>query len=411
MRYKNIYKYVFLLVFTLSSIASFSQSKKQQELEERRQELRREIKQINDLLFKNQSQKKSQTSLIEDLSYKVSVRQNLIKITNQQANLLTREINTNQKKITELREELKILKDNYAKMIVTSYKSKSEQSRIMFLLSSSNFQQAYKRVQYINQYAEYQKEQGEAIKIKTAQLQDTNKDLLRQKADKQKLIDENRVAQRELEAELKQQQSLMASINKNLNNYTSQIREKQREADKIDREIEKIIREAIAESNKKKGATTATASKGFALTPEDKILADNFVSSKGKLPWPVEKGVVKLRYGKQPHPVVKTVMIQSNGVRIATEEHAPIRAVFNGKVLAVQAIKHGNLSVLIQHGNYVTVYKNLSKVYVKKGDNVTTKQEIGQVFTNPSNKETILSFSIFKESTTQNPADWIYKMW
>ena len=410
MRYKNIYKYVFLLVFTLSSIASFSQSKKQQELEERRQELRREIKQINDLLFKNQSQKKSQTSLIEDLSYKVSVRQNLIKITNQQANLLTREINTNQKKITELREELKILKDNYAKMIVTSYKSKSEQSRIMFLLSSSNFQQAYKRVQYINQYAEYQKEQGEAIKIKTAQLQDTNKDLLRQKEDKQKLIDENRVAQRELEAELKQQQSLMASINKNLNNYTSQIREKQREADKIDREIEKIIREAIAESNKKKGATTATASKGFALTPEDKILADNFVSSKGKLPWPVEKGVVKLRYGKQPHPVVKTVMIQSNGVRIATEEHAPIRAVFNGKVLAVQAIKHGNLSVLIQHGNYVTVYKNLSKVYVKKGDNVTTKQEIGQVFTNPSNKETILSFSIFKESTTQNPADWIYKM-
>lgn len=410
MRYKNNYKYVFLLVFTLSSIASFSQSKKQQELEERRQELRREIKQINDLLFKNQSQKKSQTSLIEDLSYKVSVRQNLIKITNQQANLLTREINANQKKITELREELKILKDNYAKMIVTSYKSKSEQSRIMFLLSSSNFQQAYKRVQYINQYAEYQKEQGEAIKIKTAQLQDTNKDLLRQKADKQKLIDENRVAQRELETELKQQQSLMASINKNLNNYTSQIREKQREADKIDREIEKIIREAIAESNKKKGATTATASKGFALTPEDKILADNFVSSKGKLPWPVEKGVVKLRYGKQPHPVVKTVTIQSNGVRIATEEHAPIRAVFNGKVLAVQAIKHGNLSVLIQHGNYVTVYKNLSKVYVKKGDNVTTKQEIGQVFTNPSNKETILSFSIFKESATQNPADWIYKM-
>ena len=410
MRQKITFKYIFLLVFTLSSIGGFSQSKKQQELEERRQELRREIKQINDLLFKNQSQKKSQTSLIEDLSYKVSVRQNLIKITNQQANLLTREINANQKKITELREELKILKDNYAKMIVTSYKSKSEQSRIMFLLSSSNFQQAYKRVQYINQYAEYQKEQGEAIKIKTAQLQDTNKDLLRQKTDKQKLIDENRVAQRELETELKQQQSLMASINKNLNNYTSQIREKQREADKIDREIEKIIREAIAESNKKKGATTATASKGFALTPEDKILADNFVSSKGKLPWPVEKGVVKLRYGKQPHPVVKTVMIQSNGVRIATEEHAPIRAVFNGKVLAVQAIKHGNLSVLIQHGNYVTVYKNLSKVYVKKGDNVTTKQEIGQVFTNPSNKETILSFSIFKESATQNPADWIYKM-
>ncbi|MCX7551370.1 murein hydrolase activator EnvC family protein [Xanthomarina sp. F2636L] len=410
MRQKNTFKYIFLLVFTFSSVVGFSQSKKQQELEERRQELRREIKQINDLLFKNKSEKKSQTSLIEDLSYKVSVRRNLIKITNQQANLLTREINTNQKKITELRDELQTLKDNYAKMIVTSYKSKSEQSRVMFLLSSSNFQQAYKRVQYINQYAEYQKEQGESIKIKTAELQETNKALLKQKEDKQKLIDENRVAQRELEVELKQQESLMASINKNLNNYTSQIRQKQSEADKIDREIEKIIREAIAASNKTKGKTTTTTSTGFALTPEDKLLASNFVSSKGKLPWPVEKGIVKLRYGKQPHPVVKTVMIQSNGVRIATEEGAPIRAVFNGKVLAVQAIKHGNLSVLIQHGNYVTVYKNLSKVYVKKGDNVSTKQEIGQVFTNPSNKETQLNFSIFKDSSTQNPADWIYKM-
>ncbi|GGG36230.1 murein hydrolase activator EnvC family protein [Bizionia arctica] len=412
MGYKNILKYLFLLVFTLSSFVGFSQSKKQQELEERRQELSREIKQINDLLFKNKSQKKSQTSLIEDISYKVSVRQNLIKVTNQQANLLTREINTNQKKITELRDELQTLKDNYAKMIVTSYKSKSEQSRVMFLLSSSNFQQAYKRVQYINQYAAYQKEQGEAIKIKTVQLQETNTALLKQKEDKQKLINDNRVAQKALESDLQEQQSLMTSINKNLNNYTAQIRQKQNEADKIDREIEKIIRDAIAESNKKKGApaTSSAASTGFALTPEDKILADNFVSSKGKLPWPVEKGVVKLRYGKQPHPVVTSVMIQSNGVRIATEEGAPIRAVFNGKVLAVQAIKHGNLSVLIQHGNYVTVYKNLSKVYVKKGDNVTTKQEIGQVFTNPSNKETILSFSIFKDSATQNPADWIFKM-
>nr|WP_109680885.1 peptidoglycan DD-metalloendopeptidase family protein [Xanthomarina spongicola] len=409
MMHKNTYTYLLLLVFLLSSIVGFSQSKKQQELEERRQELRLEIQRINNLLFKNKSEKKSQTSLIEDLNYKVSVRQNLIKVTNQQANLLTREINTNQKKITELRDELQTLKDNYAKMIVTSYKSKSEQSRVMFLLSSSNFQQAYKRVQYINQYAEYQKEQAETIKIKTEELQETNAALLKQKEDKQKLIDENRIAQRELEVELKQQESLMASINKNLNNYTAQIREKQREADKIDREIEKIIREAIASSNKSAGKTT-TASSGFALTPEDKLLADNFVSSKGKLPWPVEKGVVKLRYGKQPHPVVRTVMIQSNGVRIATEESAPVRAVFNGKVLAVQAIKHGNLSVLIQHGNYVTVYKNLSKVYVKKGDNVTTKQEIGQVFTNPSNKETILSFSIFKESATQNPADWIYKM-
>ena len=207
----------------------------------------------------------------------------------------------------------------------------------------------------------------------------------------------------------------MSQVKQKESKYKKQIKQFHSEESRIDAQIDKLIRDAIAASNKKAGgsestATSSTSKATFTLTAEAKELASKFTSNKGSLPWPVEKGYVSTYYGKQPHPVVKTVMIQSNGVRIATEENAPIRAVFNGKVLAVQAIKHGNLSVLIQHGNYVTVYKNLSKVYVKKGDNVTTKQEIGQVFTNPSNKETILSFSIFKESATQNPAEWIYKM-
>lgn len=398
-----------LIVLFLTTSLCFAQSKKQLELEERRQELRNEIKQINDLLFKDKSKKKSQTTLIEDLNYRVSVRKNLILVTNQQANLLTREINDNQNKISELRDELQTLKDNYAKMIVTSYKSKSEQSRVMFLLSSTNFKQAYKRIQYLNQYANYQKEQGEAIKIKTAELQETNIALLKQKEDKQKLIEDNRVAQRELEKELDQQRELMAAINKNLKSYTAQIREKQREADKIDREIEKIIREAIAASNKKAG-NSSTTSTNFALTPEAKALAKDFVSNKGKLSWPVEKGVVKVRYGKQPHPVVKSVTIQSNGVRIATEKNADVRAIFNGEVMRIITSKNGNPTVLIQHGNYISAYSNMAKIFVKKGDKVSTKEVIGQVFTNPSNGETMLNFSIFKETKTVNPAEWIYKM-
>tara|TARA_R110002012_G_scaffold283090_2_gene473121 strand:- start:69160 stop:70386 length:1227 start_codon:yes stop_codon:yes gene_type:complete len=401
--------YFLITGFLLISVLGFSQSKKQQELEERRQALRTEIKQINELLFKDKTKQKSQISLIEDVNYRVNVRKNLIQVTNQQANLLTREINDNQNKITELRDELETLKASYAKMIETSYKSKSEQSRVMFLLSSTNFKQAYKRVQYLNQYANYQKEQGESIKTKTAELQETNTDLLRQKADKQKLIDENRVAQRELEKELVQHRELMASINKNLTNYTAQIRKKQSEADKIDREIEKIIREAIAASNKKAGKTT-TASSGFALTPEAAALAKDFVSNKGKLLWPVEKGVVKVRYGKQPSPLVPSVMIQSTGVRIATEKNAQVRAVFNGEVLRVISSKNGNPTLLIQHGNYITAYSNMAKIYVKKGDKVTTKQPVGEVFTNPANGETILSFSVFKETKTVNPAEWIYRM-
>lgn len=405
---KHIYKPYLIIVLLVCGISIHAQSNKQQELENRRQELQREIQQINMLLFQGKKEQKSILSRVEDLDYKVIVRQNLIRITNQQVNLLTREINNNQKNITNLRDKLKLLKEKYAAMVVKSYKSKSEQSKVMFLLSSINFQQAYKRLQYIKQYANYQKKQGEEIKVKTLVLQELNKDLLKQKKNKQKLIDENRLAKNELKKELKQHESLMISIKKNLNKYTSQIRTKQREADKIDKEIEKIISAAMANSNKKAGKSTS--SKTFALTAEEEILAANFISNKGKLPWPVEKGVVKLRYGNQRSPIDRTIPIKSNGVRIATNKGEKVRAVFEGKVLRIITPKNGNNTVLIQHGNYITIYKNLTRIYVENGDKVKTKQFIGEVLTNRASGETILSFNIYKDGKFQNPAHWIYKM-
>jgi septal ring factor EnvC (AmiA/AmiB activator) len=393
----------------LSSISVNSQSQKQQELEEKRQQLQKEIEQINTLLFTNKKKEKSVISLVEDLNYKVNVRKNLIKVTNDQANLLTREINSNQKEISNLRNQLKLLKEDYASMIVKSYKSKSDQSKVMFLLSSNNFKQAYKRLQYIKQYADYQKEQGEKIKEKTEKLQELNNSLVRQKADKQKLIEQNRAAKNRLDEEVKEHNVLMASIRKNLSSYASQIKQKQQEADRIDREIDRLIREAIAASNKKAGNTTSTSS-GYALTAEAKLLAANFEANKGKLPWPVEKGVVKLGYGKQPSPIDRTVTIESNGVRIATEEGSKVRAVFDGEVSGIVIIKNANPAIIIRHGNYFSIYKNLSKIYVKQGDMVTTKQVIGEVFTNKTNGETILGFGINKNANTENPANWVYKM-
>ncbi|WP_111308781.1 murein hydrolase activator EnvC family protein [Confluentibacter sediminis] len=408
--YKNIIKLPVLLIALLSSVFVFSQNNKQAELEARRQELRREIQKISQLQAENKSKQKSQLSLIQDFNYKISVINNLIKVTNQQTNLLTRDINNNQKKITNLRNELKGLKEDYAAMIVKSYKSKNQQSRIMFLLSSDDFKQAYKRLQYIKQYSNHQKEQGEAIKVKTQELQQVNKNLLNQKKNKQDLIAENRELQKTLEKERSDHQDLMTAIKKNINLFTAQIREKQREAERIDREIENIIKAAIVSSNKKAGNTTATSSTSFALTAEEKVLAASFVSNKGKLPWPVEKGYVTLGYGTQPSPIDKSVMIQSNGVRIATEKGAKARAVFNGEVYRIVFIKNANPFVMIRHGNYFTAYKNLSKVYVKEGDKVTTKQPIGEVFTNSIDGETVLSFIVFKEAKTENPNSWIYKM-
>ena len=397
------------LMFLLLGITSAqAQNNKKDQLEARRIELRNEIKKINSLLFSNQNKKKDQTALIEDLNYKLSVTNNLIKVTNQQANLLTRSINNNQKEISQLRDELTILKENYAKTIQKSYKNKSEQSRVMFLLSSDNFRQAYKRLQYMNQYAKVQKQQAEDIKVKAKKLQDLNLDLVKQKEEKDKLIAENKVIQNQLEADRKQHQSIMAEIKKDLNKYAAQIKEKQREAAKIDEEIDRIIKAEIAKSNKKAGKTS-TYESGFALTAEAKLVAADFLNNKGKLPWPVEKGIVKLRYGKQRSPINPSVEIQSSGVRIATEKDAKVRAVFKGKVLAVMVQKKSNPVVLIQHGNYITAYGNLKTVYVKKGEQISTKQQIGEVFTD-SDGQTLLKFSVYKNNASQNPAEWVYKM-
>jgi len=398
---------VLLLMFMLH-LSSFSQSKKQQELEERRRELQREIQQIGSLLFEGKKEQKSVVSVVEDLNFKIQVRTNLISITNQQTNLLTREINSNQTKISKLRLKLKALKADYAKMIVKSYKSRSDQSKLMFLLSSTTFQQAYKRLQYIKQYADYQKRQAELIKTETTKMQQLNIELVTQKKNKQALIDANKKAKSVLDTERAQQESLIKEIKNNLTQFTAQIKAKQRESNKIDKEIRKIIQAAIAASNKKAGKSTTR--KVFSLTPEQKVLAANFTSNKGKLPWPVTNGVVKLRYGNNPSPIDPSLTIKSNGVRIATSKGGQVRAVFDGVVQGIMTPKNGNNTIMIRHGNYITIYKNLSKFYVNKGDTVTTKQTIGEVITNKASGESILSFGIYKDSSTEDPSTWIYRL-
>ncbi len=398
---------ILVLGFLLSSLTIFAQSDKQKKLEAKRQQILKEMKQINALLFTKKKEEKSEITLIEDLNYKVSVRKNLIRITNEQANLLTREINANQKEITSLREQLQELKDDYAAMVVKSYKSKSEQSRIMFLLSSDNFKQAYKRLRYIKQYANYQKEQGELIKAKTKALQELNIQLSKQKEDKQKLIEENRAAKRQLEKELKQREVLMASIKSDMSKYTAQIKKKKQEADRLDKEINRLIREAIAASNKEAGNKTSTGK--FVLTPEAQKLASSFEANKGRLGWPVSRGVIKAKYGKGRSLTDSSVEVNNPGIKIATTTNAEVKAVFNGEVSQILIIKRGNPAIMIRHGNYLSIYTNLSKIYVKKGDKIKTGQVIGQVFTNKTNGETLLGFRIYKNNQKLNPQYWLSK--
>lgn len=402
------FSFILFIFLAIGSSNANAQSQRQQELEEKRRELQQEIREITKLLFAGKKEKKSVVSAVEDLNYKISVRKNLIRITNQQANLLTREINANQDEISTRRVKLKALKQAYADMIVKSYKNRARDNKLMFLLSSSSFQQAYRRLQYIKQYADYQRQQAEIIKVETKQLQLLNQDLLVKKKDKQKLVGENKAAKLILDKELKDQQAFIESIQKNLVKFSAQIKDKQKASEKLDKEIRKLIREAIAASNKKAGKSVK--SRTFSMTPEQKVLAANFTANKGKLPWPVASGVVKMRFGTNPSPIDPGIKIKSNGVRIATNKGEPVRAVFDGVVQGVMTPKNGNNTIMIRHGNYITVYKNLSKFYVNKGDKVTTKQVLGEVITNKASGESILSFGIYKDSAIQNPSIWVYKL-
>lgn len=385
----------------------WTQDNRQEKLRQQRKQLQQEIKQINNLLFSNTKKKKSALNEVEDLAVKINLRKRLIRVTNEEANRLTQQINVNQRTIGRQRKELDDLKMDYADMIRYSYASKSGQSRLMFLFSSESFLQAYKRFQYLKQYATFRKKQGLLIAEKTQTLQALNKTLLAQKLRKEALIKENRLAQNSLSEERLEQKELVTSLKKRERSLESQIRKKQKQIAAYDKEIERLIRAAIAASNKAAGKGKAAV---FTLTPEAQLIGKNFTANKGKLPWPVEQGVVTLRFGTQTHPVVKTTKIQSNGVSIATPDNAEVRAVFKGKVMQVFSFKGSNPGVLIQHGNYITSYSNLAAVYVKKGQTVEAKEAIGKVFTHPNTGKTELKFSVFQNTTPINPKGWLYRL-
>jgi septal ring factor EnvC (AmiA/AmiB activator) len=398
-----------VLLFSLGTETVLSQTtaKRQQELEAQRLRLKKEIKQINNLLFSNKETRKNVVTEVEDLQVKLNVREELIKVTNAQVNLLTRKINLNQRNISSQRKELEELKADYAKMIQYSYASKSLQNRLMFLFSSESFLQAYKRIQYLKQYTQYRRKQGVAIGEKTLLLQKLNKTLIEEKSKKVTLVNENKTVQEQLKKERINQQSLIKSLKLKAQNLSAQISKKEQQARAIDQEIDRLIREAIAASNKAAGKSSK---KTFELTPEAKLIAANFEANRGRLPWPLEKGIVVQGFGRQKHPVVKTTTIQSNGVTIATSPSSKVRAVFKGEVMSVVTFKGSNPSVLIRHGNYITVYKNLGKLYVKKGDKVQAKEPIGEVFTNENTGKTEVQFSIFNNVKALNPKGWIYEM-
>ena len=408
----------FLLLFALV----VSAQTEQQKLEKRKAQIQREIVENQEKLDKMRNQEKSITTQIEIQKDKIRLKEKLINTTEKQTRLLNDDLYLTQLKINKLKRELEVIKEDYAEMISKSYKSRSVRSRAMFLLSSENFLQAYKRAQYMKQYASYRKAQGEEIRIKTDKLVEYNTHIEKQKVEKQKLLRENEKERSELLKEKQDQEVLVNSIQKDRKKIAAQIKKQQQESRGIDRKIDRLIQKAIDEANRKAALAAAKASPAKAsavkakvaespskivLTPEAKVIADNFRSNKGSLNWPVERGFISLKYGDQPHPLHKSLIVHNSGLEITTEDGGSARAVFGGEVISVIVISPVNKAVIIQHGDYFTIYQNLSSVNVGKGEKVRIKQNLGKIRTNGDSGKTTLKFLIKQNNVYINPETWL----
>lgn len=418
-------KFIISLILVFMTSFSWGQLSQQEKLEQRKAEILKEINEKENQLQNIKSKEKTVVKQLSLQTEKIKLKESLIRTTEKQTKILSNDIYINQLTINRLNRELVVLKEDYANMILKSYKSRSEQSRAMFLLSSQNFLQAYKRAQYMKQYASYRKMQGEEISSKTKELVNYTDKISVQKSAKQQLIAENEKEKQALLKEKQVQQEIAKSIKKDKKQIVAEIKKKQQETKAIDRQIEKLIRDAIASANKKTATATAkanpkttsaaatkateTATK-IVLTAEGKIVSDNFKANRGKLPWPVEKGFISLGYGDQPHPVYKTLVVHNSGIEITTDQGSNARAVFGGEVVSVMMLSPVNKAVMIQHGDYFTVYQNLSNVTVSKGDKVTIKQNIGKIRTNGDSGKTVLKFTISQNTTYNNPTGWLYNM-
>lgn len=401
-------KIIFAILLLSITVGHAQDEERQRKLEAEKERLQEEIRQQEKLLQSQKKKEKSVVNVVVQQTTKINLQQKLINTTAKQAKVLGNSMYINQVKVNQLKKDLVILKEDYAEMIVKSYKSRSEQSKAMFLLSSENFLQAYKRAQYMKQYSNFRRMQGEEIKSKTAELEQFNNKLSVQKQEKVKLIVEGEKEKQELEKAKQEQQVLLKSIKKDKGKIIADIKKKQKEAKAIERQIERLIREAIAAANKKVGNTTNTTT--FVLTPEAKELANDFKSNHGRLPWPVEKGLLTKKFGKQPSPLEPSIIIESSGIEISSEKGAKARSVFTGEVSDVQMAPNGTATIMVRHGDYTTTYSNIGKIFVRKGDKVTTKQSLGEVYFNPVTGKAVLKFLIFQNTTKLNPQSWIMNM-
>lgn len=442
--------FIFLLCFFVFSNLHFAQtgSKSKKDLESKKKRINDEINEINSMLKETKANKRSSLGALVNINLKLEKRQDLINTINAQLNALNKEIKDNENKSQILKDNLEKLKSDYARMILFAQRNQDSYTKLMFVFASSDFNQAYSRLKYFQQYSDFRKKQaGEIISTQTLLLANLN-ELKAQRHEKNVLLGTEQVEKQNLSKEKGEQEQVLTELQQKEKELKAELEKKKQETIQLQLAIKKLIAEEIKrkiEEAKAKAASDAVAAKKAKeakdkkekdtkkvkntttektvttpvkvktesnimpeLTEETEALSADFANNRGKLPWPVVKGLICESYGEHEHPAIKGFMISNNGVEICANKGAQVRAVFDGEVTGIAISPTGGKLVIIRHGEYLSVYTNLGDVLVKTGQKVTVKQIIGTVLFNEDEGKNSINLQIWKGQKTMDPGGWLY---
>jgi septal ring factor EnvC (AmiA/AmiB activator) len=392
-----------------------------QELERQRKAVLEDIELTSRLLNETSASAKNSLNRLNLLSQQLLSRKKMLALLGQEIAAIDTKIKTMSNDINVLDKDLAKTKDNYAKSMQNQQQEhRTAQYKMLLILSAENLSQSYRRMRYLREYSGWQKEEAGRIVKKQEDIAHRKAELEASRKEKQELLAQREQENKKLEEEEKLQQKEVRDIGRKQKDLQKQLQEKQKQANALNRQIENLITEDIKDSGKNAPPSTSVpapdkpsaskpAAAGYVMTESEVHLSKDFAGNKGKLPFPLSGNyAIVSNFGQHQHQELSYVKTNNSGIDIQTTAGAEARAIFKGVVTRVFVMPGYNQNVIIRHGDYLTVYSNLSQVYVKAGDVVATRQSIGKIFTDTEKgNETILHFQIWKERTKLNPATWI----
>jgi septal ring factor EnvC (AmiA/AmiB activator) len=410
-----IFRFLPLVLCLLITLPSSAQSEKEK-LQKTKKQLEDEIRYTTDLLEKTKQSKQASVEKLKILNQRIRSREALISAINRELSQIDMNIQVENVELDRMSRQLKTLKEDYSRMIYHAYRTMNGRNKLMFIFSSKDFNQAWQRVKFYQQYSEYRRRQAERIEKTTLAIHAERRDLEEKKQQKLSLYEAQQKEKVKLDLEKQEKAKTVKELSAKEKQLLATLKAKQQAAARLQFEIEKLIAAEIRASEERMGKTGGEKKTGgkivsgpgiYEMTPREKELSNSFASNRGRLPWPCERGFISGTFGEHPHPVLEKVKVKNNGIDITTEANASVRAVFNGRVSKVMSFPNLNNVIIVRHGEYLTVYSNLDVVGVKEGQEVTTKQVIGRVHFNSEEQKTELHFELWKGKIIQNPEGWL----